>query len=46
MTRIGIMEGRLFPPEAGRFQSFPREHWADEYLLAATGRAGLHRMDL
>ena len=35
MTRIGIMEGRLFPPEAGRFQSFPREHWADEYLLAA-----------
>src|SRR5450759_4597557 len=35
MTRIGIMEGRLFPPEVGRFQSFPREHWADEYLLAA-----------
>jgi L-ribulose-5-phosphate 3-epimerase len=35
MTRIGIMEGRLFPPEAGRFQSFPREHWVDEYLLAA-----------
>ncbi|MGZ6346277.1 MAG: sugar phosphate isomerase/epimerase family protein [Anaerolineales bacterium] len=39
MTRIGIMEGRLFPPEAGRFQSFPRDHWADEYLLAA--QAGL-----
>jgi len=39
MTRIGIMEGRLFPPEAGRFQSFPREHWADEFELAA--KAGL-----
>jgi len=39
MTRIGIMEGRLFPPEAGRFQCFPREHWADEFELAA--QAGL-----
>lgn len=35
MTYIGIMEGRLFPPEAGRFQCFPREHWADEFGLAA-----------
>ena len=33
------MEGRLFPPEAGRFQSFPREHWAEEFELAA--KAGL-----
>jgi hexulose-6-phosphate isomerase len=40
MTGIGIMQGRLFPPEAGRFQSFPREHWADEYELAA--KAGLN----
>src|SRR5512143_490770 len=39
MTYIGIMEGRLFPPEACRFQSFPREHWADEFGLAA--QAGL-----
>lgn len=39
MTYIGIMEGRLFPPEAGRFQSFPREHWADEFERAA--QAGL-----
>jgi L-ribulose-5-phosphate 3-epimerase len=39
MTNIGIMEGRLFPPEAGRFQSFPREHWAQEFELAA--QAGL-----
>jgi L-ribulose-5-phosphate 3-epimerase len=39
MMRIGIMEGRLFPPEAGRFQSFPREHWSDEFDLAA--KAGL-----
>ena len=40
MTGIGIMQGRFFPPEAGRFQSFPREHWADEYELAA--KAGLN----
>ncbi len=39
MTRIGIMEGRLFPPEAERFQSFPRDHWADEFVQAA--KAGL-----
>jgi L-ribulose-5-phosphate 3-epimerase len=43
MTRIGIMEGRLFPPEAGRFQSFPRAHWADEYPLAA--QAGLDSIE-
>jgi hexulose-6-phosphate isomerase len=28
------MEGRLVPPEPGRFQSFPRERWADEFALA------------
>ncbi len=39
MTYIGIMEGRLFPPEAGRFQSFPRGHWAEEFGRAA--QAGL-----
>jgi hexulose-6-phosphate isomerase len=35
MTRLGIMQGRLVPPEDGRFQCFPREHWADEFPLAA-----------
>jgi len=43
MTYIGIMEGRLFPPEAGRFQCFPREHWADEFGLAA--KAGLDTIE-
>ena len=28
------MQGRLVPPEPGRFQAFPRERWADELTLA------------
>ncbi len=43
MSLIGIMQGRLFPPESGRFQSFPREHWADEFELAA--QAGLDSIE-
>jgi L-ribulose-5-phosphate 3-epimerase len=30
-TQFGIMQGRLVPPDAGRFQSFPRERWRDEF---------------
>ena len=30
-TQFGIMQGRLVPPEEGRFQSFPRERWRDEF---------------
>jgi len=37
--RLGIMQGRLLPPTAGRFQCFPREGWELEFDLAA--RAGL-----
>lgn len=37
--QIGIMQGRLFPPVEGRFQCFPREHWAAEFARAA--EAGL-----
>jgi hexulose-6-phosphate isomerase len=33
-TAIGIMQGRLSPPEAGRFQSFPRNSWRQEFPLA------------
>jgi L-ribulose-5-phosphate 3-epimerase len=33
-TRIGIMQGRLSPPEGGRFQSFPRGSWRDEFARA------------
>src|SRR5262245_16048015 len=39
MTRFGIMQGRLVPPVAGRFQSFPRDNWEDEFAFAA--EAGL-----
>ena len=31
---IGVMQGRLLPPEADRFQCFPRERWAEEFELA------------
>jgi len=30
------MQGRLVPPEPGRFQAFPRERWRDEFDLAAS----------
>jgi hexulose-6-phosphate isomerase len=30
-TQFGIMQGRLVPPDAGRFQSFPRKQWRDEF---------------
>jgi L-ribulose-5-phosphate 3-epimerase len=30
----GVMQGRLSPPEDGRFQSFPRQGWRDEFARA------------
>jgi L-ribulose-5-phosphate 3-epimerase len=30
-TQFGIMQGRLVPPDQGRFQSFPRKQWRDEF---------------
>jgi L-ribulose-5-phosphate 3-epimerase len=30
----GIMQGRLSPPEEGRFQSFPRNSWREEFARA------------
>lgn len=39
MTGIGIMQGRLSPPEDGRHQCFPRQSWRDEFSRAAA--AGL-----
>ena len=30
----GIMQGRLAPPEDGRFQSFPRKSWREEFARA------------
>jgi L-ribulose-5-phosphate 3-epimerase len=32
------MQGRLVPPEDGRFQSFPRERWRDEFPNAVAAR--------
>src|SRR5437762_7722421 len=43
MPRIGIMQGRLVPPEAGRFQCFPRGQWREEFPLAAA--AGLDSIE-
>src|SRR5947207_15278679 len=36
MPRIGIMQGRLLPPERGRIQSFPSGRWAEEFPLATS----------
>ncbi len=41
--KLGIMQGRLVPPEAERFQSFPRLRWRDEFALAAA--AGLDTIE-
>jgi hexulose-6-phosphate isomerase len=41
--KLGIMQGRLVPPEAGRFQSFPRKRWRDEFPLASA--AGLNTIE-
>lgn len=43
MSFFAIMQGRLVPPEGGRFQCFPRERWRDEFALAA--RAGLNGIE-
>jgi L-ribulose-5-phosphate 3-epimerase len=34
MAKFGIMEGRLVPPEDGRFQCFPRNQWESEFAQA------------
>src|SRR5690606_33688806 len=36
---IGIMQGRLVPPENSAIQAFPRQRWRDEFELAS--QAGL-----
>jgi len=38
MTSIGIMQGRLVPPENGRMQAFPRDGWGAEFALAAAAK--------
>jgi L-ribulose-5-phosphate 3-epimerase len=39
----GIMQGRLSPPEDGRFQSFPRSSWREEFPRAKA--AGLNYIE-
>ncbi len=41
--RIAVMQGRLLPPSDGCFQCFPREHWREEFALAA--EAGLDAIE-
>ena len=41
--RIGIMQGRLVPPEPEHFQAFPRTRWQQEFALAAA--AGLDSIE-
>lgn len=36
----GVMQGRLSPPEDGRFQSFPRAGWRDEFAKAKAAGLG------
>jgi L-ribulose-5-phosphate 3-epimerase len=43
MPYFAVMQGRLVPPEGGRFQCFPRERWRDEFVLAA--QAGLDAIE-
>ena len=40
---FGVMQGRLSPPEDGRFQSFPRESWRAEFARAR--EAGLEYIE-
>jgi hexulose-6-phosphate isomerase len=43
MSFFSIMQGRLVPPEGGRFQAFPRDLWRKEFSLAA--QAGLNAIE-
>jgi L-ribulose-5-phosphate 3-epimerase len=38
MPFFSIMQGRLVPPEDGRFQCFPKLAWRDEFSLAAKAK--------
>jgi L-ribulose-5-phosphate 3-epimerase len=41
--KLGTMQGRLVPPEAQRFQCFPKSRWREEFPLAAA--AGLETIE-
>lgn len=35
MSRVAIMQGRLLPPQDGRFQCFPAARWREEFAAAS-----------
>jgi L-ribulose-5-phosphate 3-epimerase len=39
MIKLAVMQGRLSPPENGRFQSFPKSSWQEEFPKAV--KAGI-----
>jgi len=41
--KIGIMQGRLSPPTDGKFQSFPKYSWQEEFIKAR--RSGLSNIE-
>ena len=43
MSRVAIMQGRLLPPQHGKFQCFPAERWREEFARAA--EAGLDAIE-
>lgn len=43
MNKIGIMQGRLSPPTDGKFQSFPKYSWKDEFYKAQ--KIGLNNIE-
>lgn len=43
MAAVGIMQGRIAPPENGAIQAFPRNSWRDEFSRAAA--AGLDAIE-
>src|SRR6185369_10422176 len=43
VTELGVMQGRLSPPEGGRIQSFPEKTWRAEFERAK--RCGLDRIE-
>ena len=42
-AQLGVMQGRLSPPEGGRIQSFPERTWKDEFAKAKA--CGLDRIE-
>ena len=44
MTGLGIIQGRLSPYTGGKIQSFPKNTWENEFILAK--KLGLNTIEL